>query len=96
MTTTTRTADQRARVYPDLRLAVALATLGSFVLAACYSFAEPSFSPCGCEICGSSLGGNFEPWHGVGDNGEIVHGDQACVDCTFYLANGDLPEKWEG
>ncbi|MCH8969536.1 MAG: hypothetical protein IIA66_10520 [Planctomycetes bacterium] len=59
-------------------------------------FAEPSFSPCGCEICGSTLGGNFEPWHAVDDNGEIIHGDRACVDCLLYLANGDLPEKWEG
>ena len=65
-------------------------------------FAEPSFSPCGCEICGSLLGGNFEPWHAIAldANGEptrlIVHGDRACVDCLLYLANGDLPEKWEG
>lgn len=54
--------------------------------------AEPSFSWSGCDICGSSLGGNMEPWHGVDENGEIVHGDNACVDCVMYLANGDLPE----
>lgn len=53
--------------------------------------AEPFFSWHGCDLCGSSLGGNFEPWYAVDKNGEITHGDRACVDCVVYLANGDLP-----
>jgi hypothetical protein len=58
--------------------------------------AEPSFSHCGCEICGSRLGGSFEPWHGIAADGEIFHGDHACGDCVLRLGNGDPPEKWEG
>jgi len=54
--------------------------------------AEPFFSWRGCDICGSHLGGSFEPWHAVDANGEIIHGERACVDCVCYLANGDLPE----
>lgn len=68
---------------------------------------EPFFSSEGCDLCGSHLGGNFEPWHAVdadrrpaaftlpgwaGADSEIVHGARACVDCVRYLANGDLPE----
>jgi len=55
-------------------------------------FSEGSFSWAGCGICGSRLGGTVEPWHGVDSNGEIMHFDDACVDCVCYLANGDLPE----
>ena len=55
---------------------------------------EPSFSWQGCDICGSSLGGDVEPWHAVDENNEIVHGDRCCVDCVLYLANGDIPENW--
>lgn len=54
--------------------------------------AEPFFSWHGCDLCGSPPGGDFEPWHAVDENGEIVHGERACVDCIMYLANGDLPE----
>lgn len=56
---------------------------------------EPFFSWDGCDICGSSLGGEFEPWHGVDFDGEIFHGNCACVDCVQYLANGTLPEASE-
>ena len=54
-------------------------------------YSEPFFSWIGCDICGSGLGGNFEPWHCVNADGEIVHGERACVDCVQYLANGTLP-----
>jgi len=54
--------------------------------------AEPFFSRLGCDICSSVLGGDFEPWHGVNENNEIVHGERACQDCLCYLANGDLPD----
>lgn len=53
---------------------------------------EGFFSWQGCDLCGSPLGGNFELWHAVDANGEIIHGENACVDCVCYLANGDLPE----
>jgi len=53
---------------------------------------EPYFSWARCELCGSPLGGNREPWHAIDDaTGKIIHGDHCCVDCTLYLANGDLP-----
>jgi len=56
---------------------------------------EPFFSHWGCQICGSSLGGNFEVWHAIDKNNEIVHGERACVDCICYLANGNIPETWQ-
>ena len=55
------------------------------------AFSEGSFSWRGCGICGSTLGGTVEPWHYLNEHGEIVHCDDACVDCVCYLANGDLP-----
>ncbi len=55
-------------------------------------FDEGHFSWSGCDLCGSPLGGNFEAWHAIDENGEIVHGERACVDCVMYFANGDLPE----
>jgi hypothetical protein len=58
--------------------------------------AEPHFSWRGCELCGSPLGGDFEEWHALDANGELIHGARACVDCVCYLANGDEPENWEG
>lgn len=51
---------------------------------------EPSFSWRSCGICGSSLGGDREPWHYVAD-GKIHHHNDACIDCVVYLANGDKP-----
>lgn len=56
---------------------------------------EPFFSWSSCDVCGSSLGGNREPGHGLDDNGDIVHLDGVCVDCVCYLANGDEPEEWD-
>lgn len=56
---------------------------------------DPHFSWRGCEVCGSSLGGSFEVWHGIDAKGEILHGSRACVNCVVFLANGDLPERWE-
>lgn len=52
---------------------------------------EGSFSPSSCELCGSRLGGDRYPAHGVNDDGEIIHYD-ICSDCLFYLANGELPD----
>lgn len=56
-------------------------------------FDEGGFSWSGCGICGSSLGGTMESWHGVDAEGRILHFDDACVDCVVYLANGDEPER---
>lgn len=53
---------------------------------------EGHFTWAGCDICGSSLGGDHYEWHAVDKDGAIIHGDDACVDCMMYLANGDLPE----
>ena len=60
---------------------------------------EPSFSHGSCGICGSHLGGDREVWHAIipDENGsvigrEILHSDDACIDCVVYLANGDEPE----
>jgi hypothetical protein len=55
-------------------------------------YSEPSFSWSGCDLCGSDLGGDFEPWHAIDAGGEIIHGNHACQDCICYLANGDLPK----
>ena len=52
--------------------------------------AEAGFSWHACDLCGSNLGGDREPWHALID-GALTHGDSACVDCSVYIANGDLP-----
>lgn len=51
---------------------------------------EPWFSWSPCEVCGSSLGGNRESWHGVVD-GSIIHGT-CCEDCAYYLNYGRLDD----
>ena len=56
---------------------------------------DPHFSWRPCECCGSALGGDRYDAHGVDSEGEIVH-FSICVDCLCYLANGDIPEQWEG
>lgn len=58
---------------------------------------EASFSWSPCGICGCRLGGDRYFWHAirVGDESrEILHFDDACTDCVYYLANGDEPENW--
>lgn len=52
---------------------------------------EAQFSWSECDICGSRLGGDREPWHYV-HGGRVHHADGACVDCMLYLANGDVPD----
>lgn len=61
---------------------------------------EGSFSWSSCDSCGSALGGNRYPAHGVlapsmeeaqKPEQEITHFD-VCADCLFYHANGDLPD----
>lgn len=55
---------------------------------------ESSFSWSSCGICGSTLGGDREIWHGLDDlTGTLYHFDDACTDCVVYLANGDEPES---
>ncbi|KKM87632.1 hypothetical protein LCGC14_1266950 [marine sediment metagenome] len=56
---------------------------------------EPYFSRQACECCGSHLGGDREPAHGINENGDIVH-FVVCVDCVMYLTNSEEPENWEG
>lgn len=60
---------------------------------------EGSFSWRECDTCGSSLGGDRHRAHALmsdtPDNLQgkpLIHLD-VCVDCLFYIANGDLPEE---
>ena len=56
--------------------------------------AEPHFSWSACDICGSHLGGDREEWHAIDKKtGALIHGDNACVNCVVFLANGDEPEE---
>ena len=57
------------------------------------AYDEDSFSSAGCDICGSNLAGDMQVWHGIID-GQFHHWDNACVDCVYYLANGEEPEQW--
>ncbi len=58
---------------------------------------EGSFSWHSCDGCGSILGGNRYVAHGIIPkmNNELIH-LEVCQDCLHYLANGDVPENWEG
>lgn len=60
---------------------------------------EGSFSWRECETCSSHLGGDRHRAHALmsdtPDNLQgkpLIHLD-VCVDCLFYIANGDLPEE---
>jgi hypothetical protein len=53
---------------------------------------EGGFSWSGCGICGSSLGGTLYRWHALTPDNELLHFDDCCQDCVFFLANGDEPE----
>jgi len=53
---------------------------------------EPGFSWRPCGICGCHLGGDRHRWHWLDEDGDIVHEDDACSDCVYFLANGDVPE----
>ena len=55
---------------------------------------EASFSWRSCGVCGSKLAGDRFVWHAQLD-GNLVHFDDACVDCVQYIANGEEPENWE-
>lgn len=54
---------------------------------------EPGFSWSACEVCGSSLGGDRHPFHGILD-GKLLH-LEGCTDCALYIANGQLPDEEE-
>lgn len=56
-----------------------------------------------CDSCGSTLGGQRYPAHGViagaieeaqKKESSITHFD-VCVDCLQYQANGEEPEAWQ-
>ena len=51
---------------------------------------EPEFSWQPCDSCGSTLGGDRHPAHGLIDN-ELAH-FKICIDCALYYANGELPD----
>lgn len=59
---------------------------------------EGGFSWSACDSCGSRLGGQRYPAHGIiqkgAMEGEVVH-LEICVDCLFFHANGDEPENWK-
>lgn len=50
---------------------------------------EAHFSWHACESCGSRLGGDRHPAHGVDKEGNILH-LSICVDCLSYLNYGQL------
>lgn len=52
---------------------------------------EPSFSWSACEACGSSLGGNRHPAHGIMEDGAILH-LSICMDCLYFLNYGQLDD----
>ncbi len=57
---------------------------------------EGSFSWSSCGICDSRLGGDRYVWHALMSRGtekDLVHFDDACTDCVFFLADGDEPEE---
>lgn len=54
---------------------------------------DPHFSWSSCESCGSALGGDRYPAHGMMGK-QIVH-FHICADCLMYHANGDLPDGLE-
>lgn len=52
---------------------------------------EPHFSWRQCEVCGSTLGGDRHPSHGVATLAgvkQILH-FSVCVDCVMSIANGE-------
>ncbi len=53
---------------------------------------EGCFSWSACGICGCTLGGDRYIWHWLDEDNELMHERDACTDCVFYMANGDLPE----
>lgn len=67
---------------------------------------EGSFSWSPCESCGSHLGGDRYPAHGIGEvrrdargrflpcSGHLFH-LEVCADCLAYLANGEEPQESE-
>jgi hypothetical protein len=65
---------------------------------------ESHFSWSRCDSCGSTLGGDRHPAHGIiADSEEQARQDdhtiehfEVCSDCLFFHANGDEPEEWEG
>lgn len=52
---------------------------------------DPWFSKSACEVCGSRLGGNRSPLHGVDGYQDIIHLD-VCDDCVYYTAYGRLDD----
>lgn len=63
---------------------------------------EAHFSWSQCDSCGSRLGGDRHPAHGVisasmagaqEPDANVTHFD-ICTDCVMYHANGDEPEAW--
>lgn len=60
----------------------------------CYDGEDLGFSSTCCNVCGSRL---------AGDRYRIVEYNpisqhkidlKACIDCTVYIANSDVPETW--
>lgn len=52
---------------------------------------EPHFSWHACECCGSTLGGDRHPAHGLDANGDLIH-FEVCTDCLYYLNYGQLDD----
>lgn len=56
---------------------------------------ESSYSNARCDCCGLYLSGDRYVAHHVTADSKVSH-LEICGDCLCYLANGDIPEIWEG
>jgi len=54
---------------------------------------EPHFSWAPCEICGSRLGGDRYPIHGVVAATGLVCHMTGCADCMYYVNYGRLDDR---
>ncbi len=58
---------------------------------------EGGYSRSGCDCCGSSLYQMLYAGHAYVDLGgkQVLTHLDLCVDCMLYIANGQLPERWQ-
>jgi hypothetical protein len=60
---------------------------------------EGGISRQGCDCCGNGLQQNLYAghcWITLDDGKEVLTHLELCSDCMMFIANGDLPENWEG
>lgn len=59
---------------------------------------EGGISRAGCDCCGNSLQQKLYDGHAFIElNGkEVLTHLDLCEDCVMFIANGDMPQNWEG